>query len=125
MAGSKNSDKLQEIYFFIGDSYEISRQSTCRQINILRYGDSQYIDCLFIDCLLLYLTVFSAMEFVLLVFGYLVFLLVLLVHIVGIFNNFALFHSFVHGFAHIDSFVMTLFLLVPLSTRHSSPARSL
>ena len=52
-------------------------------------------------------------------------LLVLLVHIVGIFNNFALFHSFVHGFAHIDSFVMTLFLLVPLSTRHSSPARSL
>ena len=36
---------------FIGDSHSLSRQSTCRQINILRYGDSQYI-----DCLLLYLT---------------------------------------------------------------------
>ena len=80
----------------------------------------------FLSTVFFYTSVFSAMEFVLLVFGYLVFLLVLLVHIVGIFNNFALFHSFVHGFAHIDSFVMTLFLLVPLSTHHSSPsARSL
>ena len=34
-----------------GDSHAISRQSNCRQINILRYVDSQYIDCLFIDYL--------------------------------------------------------------------------
>ena len=63
MSGSKISDKLQEIKISIGDSLAISWQSTCRQINILRYVDSRYIDCLFInclfiDCLLFFLTKF-------------------------------------------------------------------
>ena len=53
---SSGVDGEWDFEIFIGDSLAISRQSTCRQINIMRYGDSRYIDCLFTDCLILYLT---------------------------------------------------------------------
>ena len=46
MSRSKILDKLQEIKISIGDSLAISWQSTSRQMNILRYVNSQYIDSL-------------------------------------------------------------------------------